>query len=61
MREAHTILQSLHPHGTYTGSFWPGGHVFTSRMQEEALNFLADTLHSQSTFQSAFSLQGPSS
>jgi len=61
MREAHSILQSLHPHGTYTGSFWPGGHVFTSRMQDEALDFLAATLHSQSTFQSASSFQGPSS
>jgi hypothetical protein len=35
--------------------------VFTSRMQDEALDFLAATLHSQSTFQSASSFQGPSS
>jgi predicted esterase len=61
MREAHAILQSLHPHGTYTGSLWPGGHVFTSRMQDEAIDFLAATLHSQSIFQSASSFQGPSS
>jgi dienelactone hydrolase len=56
MRGAHTILESLHPHGTYSGTFWPGGHVFTSRMQEEALAFLAATLHHQSTFTSSSTL-----
>jgi predicted esterase len=69
MREAHAILESLHPRGTYTGSFWPGGHVFTSRMQDEALDFLSATLQNRSTFslqstvtsQSTFSSQGPSS
>ncbi|MET1089695.1 MAG: acetylxylan esterase [Arthrobacter sp.] len=74
MREAHAVLESLHPPGTYTGSFWPGGHVFTTRMQDEALDFLASTLHlqslsplstvssqSSSSPQSRFSSQGPSS
>ena len=45
MHQAHRLLESLHA-GTprYTGSFWPGGHVFTSAMQDEALGFLAATL-----------------
>ncbi|MHC6593844.1 acetylxylan esterase [Arthrobacter sp. C152] len=45
MRQAHAMLESLHA-GTarYTGSFWPGGHIFTSPMQDEALDFLAATL-----------------
>uniref|UniRef100_UPI0015E21A11 acetylxylan esterase n=1 Tax=Arthrobacter sp. ZGTC212 TaxID=2058899 RepID=UPI0015E21A11 len=45
MREAHRTLDSMHRSGSYTGSFWPGGHVFTTQMQEEALNFLSGTLH----------------
>ncbi len=45
MREAHRTLESLHPRGSYTGSFWPGGHVFTAPMQEEALDFLSAALH----------------
>jgi len=47
MRQAHQVLESLHT-GTrnYTGSFWPGGHVFTAPMQDEALIFLASTLAS---------------
>ncbi|WP_159830267.1 acetylxylan esterase [Arthrobacter sp. 9AX] len=74
MREAHRILKALHAPGAYTGSFWPGGHVFTSGMQEEALNFLAATLNLPSlspspmvSFQSTsrspsrISSQGPSS
>ncbi len=49
MREAHRILEQLHnaSQGTatpYTGSFWPGGHVFTAAMQEEATDFLAAAL-----------------
>ena len=45
MRDAHRVLESLHGGtGTYTGSFWPGGHVFTAAMQDEAINFLARTL-----------------
>jgi dienelactone hydrolase len=44
MREAHRILQSLHPAGSYTGSFWPGGHVFTAAMQDEAISYLTGTL-----------------
>ncbi|TDT86167.1 acetyl xylan esterase AXE1 [Arthrobacter sp. AG258] len=45
MRRAHQLLESLHG-GTdrYAGSFWPGGHVFTAAMQDEALDFLAKTL-----------------
>jgi dienelactone hydrolase len=45
MRDAHRTLESLHDPGSYTGSFWPGGHVFTADMQEEALDFLSGTLH----------------
>jgi dienelactone hydrolase len=45
MRQAHRILESLHGGtGRYTGSFQPGGHVFTAAMQDEALDFLAKTL-----------------
>jgi dienelactone hydrolase len=49
MREAHRILERLHAAGKgartpYTGSFWPGGHVFTAPMQEEATDFLAANL-----------------
>lgn len=47
MREAHRILESLHRPGSYAGSFWPGGHVFTAQMQEEALGFLFSTLHAK--------------
>jgi dienelactone hydrolase len=69
MRDAHRKLETLHRPGSYTGSFWPGGHVFTSEMQTEALDFLATTLHNQptssfqstSSSQSTFSSQGPSS
>lgn len=45
MRDAHRTLDLMHRSGSYTGSFWPGGHVFTAHMQEEALNFLSGTLH----------------
>lgn len=48
MREAHRILEALHPAGTYTGSFWPGGHVFTAGMQNEAIRYLARTLGAES-------------
>jgi dienelactone hydrolase len=60
MREAHAILDSLHPDATYTGSFWPGGHVFTSRMQDEALDFLTATLHPLSTLTSQSTLSSQS-
>ncbi|MGK3648996.1 acetylesterase [Pseudarthrobacter enclensis] len=43
-RQAHRILESLHSPGRYTGSFWPGGHVFTAEMQDEAIGFLAASL-----------------
>ncbi|WP_458781063.1 acetylxylan esterase [Arthrobacter sp. D3-16] len=72
MRDAHRILESLHRPGSYTGSFWPGGHVFTARMQEEALDFLSSRLHGKQAdtpgpadagtldFQTTFSPQGTS-
>jgi len=44
MREAHRVLEVLHTDGSYTGRFWPGGHVFTSGMQDEAITFLASAL-----------------
>ena len=44
MRQAHRILENLHSPGRYTGSFWPGGHVFTAEMQDEAIGFLAASL-----------------
>ncbi|MCY1673659.1 acetylesterase [Pseudarthrobacter sp. SL88] len=44
MRQAHQILEALNAGGRYTGSFWPGGHVFTAAMQDEAIGFLAASL-----------------
>ena len=44
MRDAHRILESIHPAGSYTGSFWPGGHVFTAEMQNEAISYLSRAL-----------------
>ncbi len=44
MREAHGILDSLHPAGIYTGSFWAGGHEFTAEMQNEAISYLSGAL-----------------
>ena len=44
MRQAHRKLESLHDDGRYTGSFWPGGHIFTAGMQDEAIGFLAASL-----------------
>lgn len=44
MRQAHQILESLHGRESYTGSFWPGGHVFTAAMQREAIRYLSRTL-----------------
>ncbi|MBP1134938.1 dienelactone hydrolase [Arthrobacter sp. PvP023] len=44
MRDAHNKLKSLHSPGAYTGSFWPGCHVFTTRMQQEAISFLSAAL-----------------
>lgn len=40
MHDADARLGALHPAGRYTGSFWPGGHVFSRGMQEEAAAFL---------------------
>jgi dienelactone hydrolase len=55
MRDAHRVLESLHNPGTYTGSFWPGGHVFSADMQHEALGFLSASLgaHDPKTLPSA--------
>ncbi|HKU03363.1 MAG TPA: acetylxylan esterase [Arthrobacter sp.] len=48
MRQAHQLLESMHAGtGRYTGSFWPGGHVFTAAMQDEALDFLVQALAPQ--------------
>ena len=47
MRQAHRVLESLHGPGTYTGKFWPGGHVFTAAMQNEAIHSLAAALGAQ--------------
>ncbi|WP_457963462.1 acetylxylan esterase [Arthrobacter sp. D1-29] len=48
MRDAHKILEFLHSPG-YRGSWWPGQHVFTAEMQNEAINYLADALGAQSS------------
>jgi dienelactone hydrolase len=61
MRDAHRVLESLHRPGTYTGSFWPVGHVFTADMQQEALDFLAASLGANDPLTlSTHSYQGPS-
>ncbi|HSL35376.1 MAG TPA: hypothetical protein VK883_01005, partial [Arthrobacter sp.] len=44
MRQAHQILETLHGRESYTGSFWPGSHVFTAAMQDEAISYLSRTL-----------------
>ena len=44
MRDAHRTLAVLHGQAAYTGSFWPGGHVFTAEMQNEAISYLSRTL-----------------
>ncbi|MDP9982454.1 dienelactone hydrolase [Pseudarthrobacter oxydans] len=49
MRQAHQILESLHGRESYTGSFWPGGHVFTAAMQNEAISYLSTTLRAART------------
>ncbi|MFJ6345214.1 acetylxylan esterase [Pseudarthrobacter oxydans] len=59
MRDAHRVLESLHSPGTYTGSFWPGGHVFTAGMQQEALGFLSDSLGAHDPQTLPLSYQGP--
>ena len=72
MRDAHRKLETVHLPGTYTGSFWPGSHVFTAQMQDEALHFLAVTLQRTAAappgpagtpshdLHTTFSSQGPS-
>jgi dienelactone hydrolase len=61
MRDAHRVLETLHRPGTYTGSFWPVGHVFTADMQQEALDFLAASLGANDPQTlSTHSYQGPS-
>ncbi|MBT2532368.1 acetylxylan esterase [Arthrobacter sp. ISL-48] len=44
MRDAHRTLSALHGKSTYTGSFWPGPHIFTAEMQNEAISYLSTTL-----------------
>jgi dienelactone hydrolase len=44
MQDADSALRSLHPSGSYRGSFWPGGHAFTPGMQSEAAAFLLAAL-----------------
>ncbi|MBU8868694.1 acetylxylan esterase [Paenarthrobacter aromaticivorans] len=44
MRDADAHLSERMPAGRYTGSFWPGPHVFSTAMQEEAAAFLSSNL-----------------
>jgi dienelactone hydrolase len=44
MRDADALLGAHDTSGRYTGSFWPGGHAFTTDMQEEAAGFLLGSL-----------------
>ena len=44
MRDADALLGAQHSSGRYTGSFWPGGHAFSTDMQDEAAGFLAESL-----------------
>ena len=43
MRDADATLRA-NGTGRYTGSFWPGGHAFTTDMQDEATAFLQQHL-----------------
>jgi hypothetical protein len=44
MESAHRRLAALHPGPRrYRGSFTAGGHEFDAAMQDEAINFLAQT------------------
>lgn len=43
MRDADATLSAAGT-GRYTGSFWPGGHAFTTDMQDEAAAFLQQHL-----------------
>ncbi|AUZ35861.1 acetylesterase [Arthrobacter sp. PGP41] len=62
MRNAHRILESLHSPESYTGSFWPGGHIFTAGMQREAIDFLSASLGANDlNTLPPFSYQGPCS
>ncbi|WP_309980309.1 acetylesterase [Arthrobacter oryzae] len=44
MRDADALLRAQNASGRYTGSFRPGGHAFTTDMQEEAAGFLLESL-----------------
>ena len=44
MRDADALLSAQNASGRYTGSFRPGGHAFTTDMQEEAAGFLLESL-----------------
>ncbi|WP_426226539.1 acetylxylan esterase [Pseudarthrobacter sp. DSP2-3-2b1] len=58
MRDAHRILASLHP-DSYAGRFWPGGHVFTAGMQDEAITYLAGTLGAGTSVQTHSTVPTP--
>lgn len=45
MKDAHARLRALHAGSQrYRGSFSEGGHAFDAAMQEEAWNYLSETL-----------------
>jgi dienelactone hydrolase len=44
MRDADAILRAQTVACRYSGSFWPGGHAFTTDMQVEAAGFLQQSL-----------------
>ena len=44
MRDADAHLSERMPAGRYAGSFWPGPHVFSTGMQDEAAAFLSSSL-----------------
>lgn len=60
MRDADAMLRAQLSSGRYTGSFWPGGHAFSTAMQDEAASFLAESLFDSPTDASALSQPRPS-
>lgn len=57
MRDADAHLSQRMPAARYKGSFWPGPHVFSTAMQEEAAAFLSSNLQANETH--AFSTTDP--
>ncbi|WP_308470561.1 acetylesterase [Arthrobacter sp. ZGTC131] len=55
MRDADAMLRAQLSSGRYTGSFWPGGHAFSTVMQDEAASFLAESLFGTPSDASALS------